>query len=131
MTIVALSNYKYHKHENLCLFCFIQFYTHLVLFYTAHQILSLTGISFERRSVIVSICKMFLVWGYFLNESPKILFFQGFVELTIVPLKDNLRYIRLNAKQCRIYRVCLNDQYEATFQYFDPFLDICQSDPNT
>lgn len=56
---------------------------------------------------------------------------QGFVELTIVPLKDNLRYIRLNAKQCRIYRVCLNDQYEANFQYFDPFLDICQADPNT
>ncbi|KAH9636821.1 hypothetical protein HF086_017024 [Spodoptera exigua] len=72
-----------------------------------HQILSLTGISFERKSVI------------------------GFVELTIVPLKDNLRYIRLNAKQCRIYRVCLNDQYEANFQYFDPFLDICQADPNT
>ncbi|CAH2264572.1 jg21294 [Pararge aegeria aegeria] len=76
-------------------------------FKLAHQILSLTGISFERRSVI------------------------GFVELTIVPLTDNLRYIRLNAKQCRIYRVCLNDQYEANFQYFDPFLDICQSDPNT
>ncbi|XP_026742462.1 transcription initiation factor TFIID subunit 2-like [Trichoplusia ni] len=76
-------------------------------FKLAHQILSLTGISFERKSVI------------------------GFVELTIVPLKDNLRYIRLNAKQCRIYRVCLNDQYEANFQYFDPFLDICQADPNT
>lgn len=76
-------------------------------FKLAHQILSLTGISFERRSVI------------------------GFVELTVVPLKDNLRYIRLNAKQSRIYRVCLNDQYEANFQYFDPFLDICQADPNT
>lgn len=58
-------------------------------------------------------------------------FFQGFVELTVVPLKDNLRIIRLNAKQCRIYRVCLNDQYEANFQYCDPFLDICQADPNT
>ncbi|XP_045542678.1 transcription initiation factor TFIID subunit 2 [Papilio machaon] len=76
-------------------------------FKLAHQILSLTGISFERRSII------------------------GFVELTIVPLKDNLRFIRLNAKQCRIYRVCLNDQYEANFQYCDPFLDICQADPNT
>ncbi|CAH0692502.1 unnamed protein product [Chilo suppressalis] len=76
-------------------------------FKLAHQILSLTGISFERRSII------------------------GFVELTVVPLKDNLRYIRLNAKQCRIYRVCLNDQYEANFQYCDPFLDICQADPNT
>ena len=53
---------------------------------------------------------------------------QGFVELTIVPLRDTLRLVKLNAKQCRIYRVCLNDTYEAPFQYFDPFLDICQGD---
>nr|CAD7573934.1 unnamed protein product [Timema californicum] len=70
----------------------------------AHQIVSLTGINFQRQSII------------------------GFVELTIVPLKDNLRTIKLNAKQCRIYRVLLNDSFEAPFQYFDPFLDICQGD---
>ncbi|KAL6435232.1 hypothetical protein ACFW04_005360 [Cataglyphis niger] len=70
----------------------------------AHQIVSLTGISFQRKSII------------------------GFVELTIIPLRDTLRLIKLNAKQCRIYRVCLNDTYEAPFQYFDPFLDICQGD---
>ncbi|XP_063225105.1 transcription initiation factor TFIID subunit 2 [Bacillus rossius redtenbacheri] len=70
----------------------------------AHQIVSLTGINFQRQSII------------------------GFVELTIVPLKDNLRTIKLNAKQCRIYRVILNDTYEAPFQYFDTFLDICQGD---
>ncbi|XP_054290180.1 transcription initiation factor TFIID subunit 2-like [Macrosteles quadrilineatus] len=75
-------------------------------FKLAHQILSLTGINFQRKSII------------------------GFVELTIVPLRDTLRFIRLNAKQCRIYRVCLNDTYEAPFQYFDPFLDICQGDSN-
>ncbi|XP_026465105.1 LOW QUALITY PROTEIN: transcription initiation factor TFIID subunit 2-like, partial [Ctenocephalides felis] len=75
-------------------------------FKLAHQILSLTGISFERKSII------------------------GFVELTIVPLKDNLRSIKLNAKQCRIYRVTLGD-CEATFQYFDPFLDICKNDSKT
>nr|KAF7415465.1 hypothetical protein H0235_012057 [Vespula pensylvanica] len=69
-----------------------------------HQIVSLTGISFPRKSII------------------------GFVELTIVPLRDTLRLVKLNAKQCRIYRVCLNDTYEAPFQYFDPFLDICQGD---
>lgn len=51
--------------------------------------------------------------------------------MTIVPVRDNLRTIRLNSKQCRIYRVTLNDCYEATFQYFDPFLDICQEDPKT
>ncbi|GJQ75752.1 putative zinc ion binding protein [Trypoxylus dichotomus] len=73
----------------------------------AHQILSLTGISFERKSVI------------------------GFVEFTVVPLRDNLRHIKLNAKQCRIYRVVLNESYEAQFQYFDPFLDICQGDTET
>ncbi|KAF7388812.1 hypothetical protein HZH66_009949 [Vespula vulgaris] len=69
-----------------------------------HQIVSLTGISFPRKSII------------------------GFVELTVVPLRDTLRLVKLNAKQCRIYRVCLNDTYEAPFQYFDPFLDICQGD---
>lgn len=73
----------------------------------AHQIVSLTGISFERRSII------------------------GFVELTIVPTRENLRIIRLSAKQCRIYRVVLNDVCEAPFFYFDPFLDICQADPKT
>ncbi|KAJ1521858.1 hypothetical protein ONE63_002203 [Megalurothrips usitatus] len=74
-------------------------------FKLAHQIVSLTGISFQRKSII------------------------GFVELTIVPLKEYIRHIKLNAKQSRIYRVSLNDEYEAPFQYFDPFLDICQSDP--
>jgi len=77
---------------------------HFNLYVTAHQILSLTGISFQRKSII------------------------GFVELTIIPLRDTLRLVKLNAKQCRIYRVCLNDTYEAPFQYFDPFLDICQGD---
>ncbi|XP_022910061.2 transcription initiation factor TFIID subunit 2 [Onthophagus taurus] len=76
-------------------------------FKLAHQILSLTGISFDRKSII------------------------GFVELTVVPLRDNLRHIKLNAKQCRIYKVVLNESYEAQFQYFDPFLDICQSDTET
>lgn len=53
------------------------------------------------------------------------------MELTVVPLRDNLRIIKLNAKQCRIYRVILNDDYEAHFQYFDPFLDVSQSDNET
>lgn len=73
-------------------------------FKLAHQIVSLTGINIQRQSII------------------------GFVELTIAPLRDNLRNIKLNAKQCRIYRVIINDAFEAPFQYFDPFLDICQGD---
>lgn len=79
----------------------------LAYFFTVHQILSLTGISFERKSII------------------------GFVELTIVPVKETLKIIRLNCRQCRIYRVILNDSYEATFHYFDPFLDICQGETKT
>lgn len=48
------------------------------------------------------------------------------VELTIIPLKNNLKFIKLNAKQCRIYRVTVNDTIEVPFQYFDPFVDITQ-----
>ena len=41
-------------------------------------------------------------------------------------LQENLKYIRLNAKQCAIYKVLLNGKHEASFQYFDPTLDIVQ-----
>lgn len=53
---------------------------------------------------------------------------QGFVELTVIPLRDNLKIIKLNARQCTLYSVFLNDTIKAPFQYFDPFLDICQGD---
>jgi len=53
------------------------------------------------------------------------------VELTIVPTKENLRLIRLNAKQCEIYKVVLNELCEPEFYYYDPFLDILQSDTET
>ncbi|KAH8242480.1 hypothetical protein KR032_007720, partial [Drosophila birchii] len=73
----------------------------------AHQVVSLTGISFERKSII------------------------GVVELTIVPNSENLRLIRLNAKQMRIYSVLLNDVCQATFVYFDSFQDITQKEPKS
>ncbi|KAH8257452.1 hypothetical protein KR038_010200, partial [Drosophila bunnanda] len=73
----------------------------------AHQVVSLTGISFERKSII------------------------GVVELTIVPNSENLRLIRLNAKQMRIYSVLLNDVCQATFVYFDPFQDITHKEPKS
>ncbi|KAH8361580.1 hypothetical protein KR084_008772, partial [Drosophila pseudotakahashii] len=73
----------------------------------AHQVVSLTGISFERKSII------------------------GVVELTIVPNSENLRLIRLNAKQLRIYSVVLNDVCQAEFVYFDPFQDISHKDPKS
>jgi len=69
-----------------------------------HQIVSLTGINFQTKSII------------------------GYVELTLIPSRDNLRHIRLNAKQLRIYRVCLNESVEAPFQYFDPTLEVTQGD---
>ncbi|XP_060655277.1 transcription initiation factor TFIID subunit 2 [Drosophila nasuta] len=76
-------------------------------FKLAHQVVSLTGISFDRRTVI------------------------GMVELTIVPNNENLRLIRLNAKQLRIYSVVLNDVCQAEFHYFDPFQNICNSEPHS
>ncbi|CAG0916730.1 unnamed protein product [Notodromas monacha] len=68
-----------------------------------HQVVCLTGLNFQRRSII------------------------GCVELTLECVKP-YRFICLNAKQCRIYKVCINDTIEAQFQYFDPFLEICDGD---
>ncbi|EDW93975.2 transcription initiation factor TFIID subunit 2 [Drosophila yakuba] len=76
-------------------------------FKLAHQVVSLTGISFERKSII------------------------GVVELTIVPNNENLRLIRLNAKQLRIYSIVLNDVCQAKFSYFDPFQNICYKEPKS
>ncbi|KAJ1193875.1 hypothetical protein NDU88_003171 [Pleurodeles waltl] len=48
----------------------------------------------------------------------------GYVELTIFPTVGNLNRIKLNSKQCRIYRVRVND-LEAAFIYNDPTLEVC------
>jgi transcription initiation factor TFIID subunit 2 len=72
------------------------------LSFSIHQIVSLTGINFNTRSVI------------------------GACELTVLPLKENLKHIRLNAKQIKIYRVTLNGKVEAPFIYFDPTLEVCE-----
>ncbi|KAG9328988.1 hypothetical protein JZ751_008518 [Albula glossodonta] len=48
----------------------------------------------------------------------------GYVELTIFPTVVNLNRIKLNSKQCRIYRVRVND-LEAPFIYNDPTLEVC------
>ncbi|XP_070555415.1 transcription initiation factor TFIID subunit 2-like [Ptychodera flava] len=73
-------------------------------FRLSHQILCITGVNFQRKSII------------------------GYVELHLIPSKPNLNKIKLNSKQCRIYRVCINDIWEASFLYNDPTLAICQSD---
>uniref|UniRef100_A0A3Q2XJK1 Transcription initiation factor TFIID subunit 2 n=1 Tax=Hippocampus comes TaxID=109280 RepID=A0A3Q2XJK1_HIPCM len=51
----------------------------------------------------------------------------GYVELTIIPTVANLNRIKLNSKQCRIYRVRIND-LEAPFIYNDPTLEVCHSE---
>ncbi|XP_037931409.1 transcription initiation factor TFIID subunit 2 [Teleopsis dalmanni] len=76
-------------------------------FKLAHQLVSLTGISLERKCII------------------------GTVELTIVPTKEDLRIIRLNAKQCTIYNIVLNDVCNTDFYYYDAFLNLCQKDDKT
>lgn len=44
------------------------------------QVLCITAINFQRQSLI------------------------GLVELTLNPIKNNVRWVRLNCKQCKIYR---------------------------
>ncbi|GFU31093.1 transcription initiation factor TFIID subunit 2 [Nephila pilipes] len=73
-------------------------------FKLSHQVLCITTICFQRQSLI------------------------GFTELTVIPLKNDLRKIRLNAKQIRIYKITLNDFHEVPFSYNDPCLDISQSE---
>lgn len=51
--------------------------------------------------------------------------------MTIIPSKNKLKTIHLNAKQCRVYRVVFNDTLEVPYEYFDPFLDICQENTET
>ena len=48
--------------------------------------------------------------------------------MLIHPLKPDLKKIKVNSKQCRIYRVAVNDVHEASFLYNDPTLEICQGD---
>lgn len=73
-------------------------------FKVCHQVLCITNINFQRQTLI------------------------GFVELTLLPLRTDVRRIRLNCKQCRVYRVAVNDTYEASFTYNDPLLEICPED---
>ncbi|XP_021967944.1 transcription initiation factor TFIID subunit 2 [Folsomia candida] len=72
-----------------------------------HQLISLTGINIHRKSIL------------------------GLVELTIIPKKSNLRCVKLNVKQCKIYRAVINDTFEAQFDYYDLTAEITPLDSNT
>lgn len=73
-------------------------------FRLSHQTLCITAINFENRSLI------------------------GYVELTLHPLKADLYCIKINSKQCKLYSICINDQWDVIFTYNDPTLEICQGD---
>ncbi|CAL1530604.1 unnamed protein product [Lymnaea stagnalis] len=75
------------------------------LFKVSHQILCINGINFENKSLV------------------------GYVELTIWPTVPDLTEIRLNSKQCIVYRVNIDKRWDAEFSYFDPTLNICQGNP--
>ncbi|XP_053395431.1 transcription initiation factor TFIID subunit 2-like isoform X2 [Mercenaria mercenaria] len=70
----------------------------------AHQVLCVKAFNFQGKSLI------------------------GYVELTIYPLRADLKRIKLNSKQCRIYRVLVNDTWESTFWYNDPTLEAVQDE---
>ncbi|XP_072170420.1 transcription initiation factor TFIID subunit 2-like [Diadema setosum] len=71
-------------------------------FRLSHQILCITAINFSKKSMV------------------------GYTELHLLPLRSNVNRIKLNCKQCRVYRILINDQWDAQFVYSDPTLAICQ-----
>ncbi|XP_030839037.1 transcription initiation factor TFIID subunit 2 [Strongylocentrotus purpuratus] len=75
-------------------------------FRLSHQILCITAINFNRRSIV------------------------GFTELHLLPLRAGVNRIKLNCKQCMVYRVVINDQWDVTktISYNDPTLSICQQE---
>ena len=58
------------------------------------------------------------------NLTPILLsFVHGYGELTLLPLTE-FKYVYINAKQSRIYKITLNDNVELQFAYFDPCLNL-------
>ena len=43
-----------------------------------------------------------------------------------MPKQSNLRKVKVNAKQCKIYKVLINDTFEAKFDYYDLTMEIVQ-----
>ncbi|GFR89331.1 transcription initiation factor TFIID subunit 2, partial [Elysia marginata] len=53
----------------------------------------------------------------------------GYVELTVWPAVPDLTEIRINSKQCSIYRINIDKKWDAEFTYFDPMSSIGQGNP--
>ncbi|XP_076803632.1 transcription initiation factor TFIID subunit 2-like [Clavelina lepadiformis] len=75
-------------------------------FKLSHQLLAITSISFESKTII------------------------GHVELMLQPRKSDVKVIKINTKQARINRVGING-YETSFQNEDPSCDLTQRDPKS
>nr|CAB3266794.1 transcription initiation factor TFIID subunit 2-like [Phallusia mammillata] len=75
-------------------------------FKLSHQLLCITSINFQRKALM------------------------GCVELMLQPRKGDMKSVKVNCKQARIHRVCV-DGHEASFQYQDPSLDLTQRDPKS
>ncbi|ODM99054.1 Transcription initiation factor TFIID subunit 2 [Orchesella cincta] len=73
---------------------------------TMHQLVHLDGISLQRKTII------------------------GLVELTLQARKSKLKTVKVNCKQCKIYKVTINNT-EASFSYYDPAMEITDAEhPN-
>jgi transcription initiation factor TFIID subunit 2 len=66
----------------------------------AHQVLSINQINFRTRSYI------------------------GVTELQIIPQRSDLKTVKLNCRQCKVFQIMVNDLYECVYTYNDPLLEI-------
>jgi len=48
--------------------------------------------------------------------------------MTIVPSKPNLKKVKINSRQCRIYKIVLNNKFELKFDYYDLTQNIVSVD---
>ncbi|OWA54791.1 Transcription initiation factor TFIID subunit 2 [Hypsibius exemplaris] len=69
-----------------------------------HQLLAITDIDFLNKRIV------------------------GYTELQLRLLQPDVREIHLNCKQCKVFRVTINDETEAEYSLVDPMLDICQTE---
>ncbi|KAI1287683.1 Transcription initiation factor TFIID subunit 2 [Halotydeus destructor] len=70
----------------------------------SHQLLCIKSINFQKQSLI------------------------GLVEINLIPQRNNIEKIKFSCKQCKIFRLTLNDVYDVPFKYNDPTLDICHDE---
>lgn len=67
-----------------------------------HQLLAITDVDFANQRII------------------------GYTELQLKLLQTDVREIYLNCKQCKIFRVTIDDEFDAEFSLVDPLLNVCQ-----